>query len=222
MQTLSDIFPIRTCKRDLKEGHEVGRPCLNYQIGRCLAPCRGCVPKSEYHAMMQQAAALLSVRAGRSRRTDPSADAAGLRRASVRKGGDAARPNDQRGDRAAKTDCLRRQGTTTATSSALRPGGGRCVVQVLFMRGGRIKGSEQLEMRQADDASTQEIVENFLLQYYESATTDPARDPRAGTAGTGGNSGRAVQRTKRAARLSSLARSAARKNNFWIWRSKTP
>lgn len=47
------------------------------------------------------------------------------------------------------------------------------MVQVLFMRGGKIAGSEQQEMRQADDADEKELVENFLLQYYESSTQMP-------------------------------------------------
>lgn len=172
MQTLSDIFPIRTCKRDLKEGREVGRPCLNYQIGRCLAPCRGCVPKSEYHAMMQQAAALLS---GKQEglveqirlQMQQASDALQFEKAAMLR------------DRMINVETVLQKQIAASTGYdnrdiiGLAPGGGRCVVQVLFMRGGRIKGSEQLEMRQADDASTQEIVENFLLQYYESATQIP-------------------------------------------------
>ena len=172
MQTLSDIFPIRTCKRDLKEGREVGRPCLNYQIGRCLAPCRGWYRKSEYHAMMQQAAALLS---GKQEglveqirlQMQQASDALQFEKAAMLR------------DRMINVETVLQKQIAASTGYdnrdiiGLAPGGGRCVVQVLFMRGGRIKGSEQLEMRQADDASTQEIVENFLLQYYESATQIP-------------------------------------------------
>jgi excinuclease ABC subunit C len=51
--TLRDIFPTKTCRRVLPK--EIGRqrPCLNYHIGRCVAPCKGDVPASEYRAVME-------------------------------------------------------------------------------------------------------------------------------------------------------------------------
>jgi excinuclease ABC subunit C len=49
-QTIKEItkaFPIRSCNLDLTEGKLNHRPCLNYHIGRCLAPCAGFVSKDE-------------------------------------------------------------------------------------------------------------------------------------------------------------------------------
>ena len=53
LMTLRDIFPTKTCRRVLPRDIGKERPCLNYHIGRCVAPCRGDVPASEYRAVME-------------------------------------------------------------------------------------------------------------------------------------------------------------------------
>ena len=46
------IFPLRQSK-DKLNGEHVRRPCLNYQMGRCLAPCAGEVSSAEYKAVVE-------------------------------------------------------------------------------------------------------------------------------------------------------------------------
>ena len=46
------IFPLRQSK-DKLSGEHVRRPCLNYQMGRCLAPCAGKVSSAEYEAVVE-------------------------------------------------------------------------------------------------------------------------------------------------------------------------
>lgn len=51
LKLLGQIFPLRQCTRlDFKRQ----RPCLNYQMKRCLAPCQGLVSKEEYNELVQQ------------------------------------------------------------------------------------------------------------------------------------------------------------------------
>ncbi len=53
-ETLSFIrktFPLATCKRDLSK---LSRPCLLFEMGRCLAPCAGFVIKEEYYDIVNQ------------------------------------------------------------------------------------------------------------------------------------------------------------------------
>ena len=52
LRLLRKIFPIRSCKRTLNP-EERRRPCLNYHIGRCLAPCAGEVGEETYRQMIQ-------------------------------------------------------------------------------------------------------------------------------------------------------------------------
>ncbi len=53
LKTLHDIFPIKTCKRVFPRDIGKERPCLNYHIHRCVAPCSGDVSAESYRAIMQ-------------------------------------------------------------------------------------------------------------------------------------------------------------------------
>ena len=53
---LKKIFPLKQCKTPKFKD----RPCLYYQIGRCLAPCQNKVTSEEYKALIQQAELFLS------------------------------------------------------------------------------------------------------------------------------------------------------------------
>lgn len=54
IQLINKIFPIRTCKLIIKENGEVIRPCLNYHIKKCEAPCAGYVTKEKYSEMISE------------------------------------------------------------------------------------------------------------------------------------------------------------------------
>lgn len=54
------IFPIRTCKKYIKENSEKIRPCLNYHIKRCNAPCAGFISKEEYSKIIKKAVDLIT------------------------------------------------------------------------------------------------------------------------------------------------------------------
>jgi excinuclease ABC subunit C len=52
LRLIKRIFPFRSCDRPI-DGKDK-RPCLDYYIGRCLAPCVGAVQKSEYDEVINQ------------------------------------------------------------------------------------------------------------------------------------------------------------------------
>ncbi len=59
MHLVRQVFPLRSCPHQLPE-NPPPRPCLNYQIGRCLAPCAGRVSQAEYNAMVRMATGYLT------------------------------------------------------------------------------------------------------------------------------------------------------------------
>ena len=61
LDTVTKMFPIRLCKKDITGDKKV-RPCLNYELGRCLAPCAGKVSEYEYKRMVSEVADFLSGR----------------------------------------------------------------------------------------------------------------------------------------------------------------
>lgn len=55
IESIRENFPLRTCKKDLIKAAARGeRPCLNYYINRCVAPCTGKVSKEEYRALVEE------------------------------------------------------------------------------------------------------------------------------------------------------------------------
>ncbi|MEA1960895.1 MAG: excinuclease ABC subunit UvrC [Bacillota bacterium] len=59
VRLLKGIFPLRSCTTF----HERQRPCLNYDMGKCLAPCTGQVNQEDYQQMVDQLVTLLEGRA---------------------------------------------------------------------------------------------------------------------------------------------------------------
>ncbi len=57
---LCKLYKVRDCSRSLPRDIGKERPCLNYQIGQCLAPCQGLVSKEEYLDNIGQALDFLS------------------------------------------------------------------------------------------------------------------------------------------------------------------
>lgn len=54
------VFPIRTCKKSIKEGEEPTRTCLNFYINKCNGPCGGHVSKEEYGKMINSVIDILN------------------------------------------------------------------------------------------------------------------------------------------------------------------
>lgn len=59
MELIHSIYPVRSCTGDLKK-NRAKRECLNYHIGRCLAPCTGRVSSSEYKETIKKVMSFLS------------------------------------------------------------------------------------------------------------------------------------------------------------------
>lgn len=60
LQIIKKLYPLRTCNKSVEFGKAVDRPCLNYHIGLCLAPCLGIVDRESYMAMIKQINTFLS------------------------------------------------------------------------------------------------------------------------------------------------------------------
>ncbi|WP_291632675.1 excinuclease ABC subunit UvrC [Clostridium sp.] len=60
IELIKKIYPLRTCKRVIKEGGPNARPCLNYHIGLCKAPCAGYINKEDYGEIIKATVELLT------------------------------------------------------------------------------------------------------------------------------------------------------------------
>ncbi|MDD3839882.1 MAG: excinuclease ABC subunit UvrC [Clostridia bacterium] len=64
IDVIKKLFPIRTCKKKIEYGDKNGRPCLNYHIKQCMAPCQGKVSKNEYNDMIRHISLFLNGKYG--------------------------------------------------------------------------------------------------------------------------------------------------------------
>ncbi len=54
IETVNSIFKTADCKKKFEFGKAVCRPCLNYHIGKCIAPCTGKISSSEYKQIFDE------------------------------------------------------------------------------------------------------------------------------------------------------------------------
>jgi len=62
LNALRKIWPVRACNKVFPRDVGKTRPCLNYHIGRCRAPCNGLITESEYNEMIHEVIQFLSGR----------------------------------------------------------------------------------------------------------------------------------------------------------------
>lgn len=60
MELIKKIFPIRSCRKTIMETAGKSRPCLNYHIGLCTAPCAGLISSGEYGKIVSNVVDLLN------------------------------------------------------------------------------------------------------------------------------------------------------------------
>lgn len=166
LKLLRRLFPLRTCKR-----LENQRPCLEYHIKRCLAPCAGLVDKNEYADMVREVCLFLEGRTEIVEKglTERMNVAAGELKFEL-----AARLRDQlKAVRKAteKQNAVTAAGDMDAIGTARSPAG--ICVQIFLIREGKMIGREHFFLNGAEDESDEAVLIAFLEQYYHRATFIP-------------------------------------------------
>ncbi|HHR85413.1 MAG TPA: excinuclease ABC subunit UvrC [Candidatus Acetothermia bacterium] len=171
MKLTQKLFPIRTCTLKLPLS-KPRRPCLDYHIGRCLAPCANLVSEEEYKVDVDQAVMLLEGRlTGLLKQMREQMDLA----AKDENFEQAARLRDQL---VAVTHALERQSVSLSRvididAIGLTVQGQRACAEVFRIRDGRLSGRETFHLRAPDGSTMSEVLSAFLPQYYTAATVIP-------------------------------------------------
>ena len=165
LKLLRRLFPLRTC-RTMPE-----RPCLEYHIKRCLAPCIGKVEAEDYRAMIR---AVLLFLEGRTDDVERELEQRMNAAAEAYHFETAARLRDQL---SAVRTAAERQNIVTGAGDQdavgmARSAAGVCV-QIFFIRGGKMIGREHFLLRGSEEESDADILRAFLEQYYNQATFVP-------------------------------------------------
>ena len=172
IRLIKKIFPLRSCRQELREGEAKGRPCLNYQIKRCLAPCRGNISSREYNRVVEQVALFLE---GRQLYLLKKIEREMIAAANALQFEKAARLRDQHfslqrimeRQKAVTTDLKDRD----VIALVEVPGG--YTVGLFRVRGGKMLGAENFTPRGTEDKGAEEIMKEFLRHYYDKSTTVP-------------------------------------------------
>ena len=165
LKLLRRLFPLRTC-RIMPE-----RPCLEYHIKRCLAPCVGKVSQEDYGAMIR---AVLLFLEGRTDDVERALEQRMQHAAQAYHFEIAARLRDQL---AAVRAATQRQNIVTGAGDQdaigmARSSVGVCV-QIFFIRSGKMIGREHFLLRGSEEESDVDVLRAFLEQYYNQATFVP-------------------------------------------------
>ena len=165
LKLLRRLFPLRTCK------HLQERPCLEYHIKRCLAPCVGKVEKGDYDAMIR---AVLLFLEGRTEDVEKELQLRMEQAAESFNFEIAARLRDQL---LAVRKIAEKQNIVTGSGDQDAVGLARSeigvVVQVFMIRGGKMIGREHFLLQGSEDESDGQVLAAFLQQYYHRATFIP-------------------------------------------------
>ncbi|MEO1663982.1 MAG: excinuclease ABC subunit UvrC [Chloroflexota bacterium] len=170
LRTLRRAFPYLTCDRDIDGKDE--RACLFYDIKLCNAPCIGHVSQDEYRAMIQE---LMDVLAGRSeavvgrieREMIEASEALNFERAAVLR------------DQLKAIEFITQKHRAVSKKLedqdviALAQENGDAMVQIMFIRNGKLIGSDSRRLDHIEDATEDEMISQFVTQFYSEVDEVP-------------------------------------------------
>jgi excinuclease ABC subunit C len=172
LDIVNKLFPWRSCTK-LITGTDP-RPCLDYYINRCIAPCTSYCTKEEYDEVIRQVILFLE---GRTEEVVREITRQMATASSVMEYERAARLRDQ----LQAIERVTERQTVASTRPAdedifgLARGDDDAVVQVLFVRGIKMIGVDSFTLDGAKDETDADVMASFIKQFYESATYVPKR-----------------------------------------------
>ena len=173
IELIRKLYHIRSCNRSLPKDIGKERPCLNYHIHQCYAPCQGYISREEYRKSIDEVVRFLNgnydpiLKELEEKMLDASENlefekAIEYREllASVQKIAQKQKITDTAGD---DRDII-----------AMASEGEDAVVQVFFIRGGRLIGRDHFYLKIADNDTKSEILSSFIKQFYAGTPYIPA------------------------------------------------
>lgn len=165
IELINKLFCLRTCNRNLSK--EVGgeRACLNYHIGQCLAPCQGKITREEYQGQVKGALAFLN---GNYQDTLKELEQKMQRASENLEFEEAIRYRDLYNSvkQIASKQKMEESDGEDKDIIALACDDRDAVVQVFFVRGGKLIGREHFYMTHVSETPKKQILLDFVKQFY--------------------------------------------------------
>lgn len=165
IELLNKLYQLRTCNRVLPRDIGLERPCLNYHIRQCLAPCQGYIDKTQYREQVNQALEFLN---GNYNRILDELEGKMKAAAADLNFEDAATYRDLYNS---VKQVSQKQKITDSVGEdkdiiALYQDETEAVVQVFFVRDGKLIGREHYYMTHVSEGNKPAILEDFVKQFY--------------------------------------------------------
>ena len=159
------LYQIRTCSRNLPRDIGKERPCLNYHIRQCGAPCQGYVSKEAYGESVSQALEFLNGRYdGILKMLEQK-----MQEASERM--DFEKAIEYRDLLSSVKQVAQKQKITSSSTEdrdiiAMARDESDAVVQVFFVREGKLIGRDHFHMSVAVEEDSRQVLTSFVKQFY--------------------------------------------------------
>ncbi len=172
IDVINKVFPIRSCKKDLSQVPLKERPCLNYYIKRCLAPCQGSVEQEEYDEMIKNIVMFLEGKQEtliKQLREKMEEEAAKLdfEKAAILRDQISALQKVLEEQKIVSTDM------TDQDIIAMARGIDTVCIQVFFVREGKLVEREPFILSNTKGAERKEILTAFVKQFYNNTNFIP-------------------------------------------------
>ena len=165
IELIHKIYKIRTCSRRLPRDVGKERPCLNYHIKQCSAPCQGYISREDYRKSVEGVLGFLNGNYAPVMKMLESR----MQEASERM--DFEMAIEQRELLKSVQQIAQKQKITNSDGEdkdiiALAQQEGDAVVQMFFIRGGRMIGRDHFYLRVAPQDTMSAILSSFIKQFY--------------------------------------------------------
>ena len=170
LDVLRRIFPYLTCDREITGQDE--RACLYYDIKLCTAPCIGAINKEKYRQMIDDLCNFLDGR------TEPIVSRLQFEMEKAAEELRFEKAASIRDQIRAIENVVERQKVVSpeyvdSDVLAMARSNGEAVVQVFFIRGGKLIGRDYFVLEGAEDTPDADVMSEFLKQFYDQATKVP-------------------------------------------------
>ena len=162
---VNKLFMLRTCNKSLPKDVGNDRPCLNYHIHQCAAPCQGYISEEEYNGKIEEVLRFLQ---GDHSRILKDLEEKMKQASENMEFEEAIRYRDLIQSVQSVSERQKITGSTGEDKDiiAMAQDGQDVVVQVFFVRDGKMIGREHFYMTHVSEQSKPEILEDFVKQYY--------------------------------------------------------
>ena len=165
LELLRKLYQIRTCNRNLPKDIGKSRPCLNFHIKQCKAPCQGYISKEEYRESIRKAMDFLNgnydgILKNLEEKMLAASEAMEYEQAMEYR--DLLNSVKQISQKQKITSSDIEDRDVIACSCD----GPDAVVQVFFIRGGKLIGREHFHLNVAVQEEKKQILNSFIKQYY--------------------------------------------------------